>query len=109
MYLSQNEWSSQEYNSYWKNKTQQQDSTFQNLTSWNDQSALSASKQSLMIITDTAAASESQSAYSNFRQEANFCHDQDQYEWVTEDQSQSFYFTQSYHVAKNFNLDDENI
>ena len=32
----QDEWLSQKYNSYWKNKTQQQDFTFQNLTSWNN-------------------------------------------------------------------------
>ena len=36
IYSSQDEWSSQEYNSYWKNKAQQQDSTFQNSTSQND-------------------------------------------------------------------------
>ena len=62
-----------------------------------------------MIIADTTAASESQSVYSNFRQEVNLHHDQDQYKHVTEDQSQSFYFTQSYHVVKDFNFDDENI
>ena len=72
----QDEWSSQEYNSYWKNKTQQQDSTFQNSASWNDQSALSASKQFLMITAGTAAVSESQPVYSNFRQEVNLHHDQ---------------------------------
>ena len=60
-------WPPQGYNSYWENKTQQQDSTSQNLTSCNDQSVLPASKQSLMITADAAAVSESQPAYSNFR------------------------------------------
>ena len=85
MYLSQSEWPLQEYNSYWENKAQQQDSTFQNLISQNDQFTLSASKQFLMITADTAAVSESWSVYSNFEQEANFHHDQDQYEQITED------------------------
>jgi len=73
----QDEWFSQEYNSYWENKTQQQDFIFQNLISWNDQSALSASKQSLIITADIVAVLESQSVYSNFEQEVNFHHDQD--------------------------------
>ena len=36
IYLQQTAWFSENYNSYWKNKIQQQNSTFQNLTSWND-------------------------------------------------------------------------
>ena len=72
----QDEWLSQEYNSYWENKTQQQDSTFQNLTSWNDQSALSASKQFLMITADAVVVSESWSVYFNFKQEINLHCDQ---------------------------------
>ena len=91
-YFSQDEWLSQEYNSYWKNKTQQQDSTFQNSASWNNQSALSASKQFLIIIADTAAASESQLVYFNFKQEVNLHHDQNQYEQIIRNQSQLFYF-----------------
>ena len=79
MYLSQNKWFSQEYNNYWENKIQQQDSTFQNLTFQNNQSALLASKQFLMIIADTAIASESWSIYSNFEQEVNFHYNQNQY------------------------------
>ena len=62
-----------------------------------------------MIITNTAAASESQSVYSNFRQEANFHHDQNQYEQIIENQSQSFYSIQSYHVTEDFNFDDKNV
>ena len=92
-YSSQSEWSLQEYNSYWENKAQQQDSTFQNSTSWNDQLILSVSKQFLMITADTAAVSESQPVYSNFEWEVNLCCDQDWYKCVTEDQSQSFYST----------------
>ena len=105
----QDEWSSQEYNSYWKNKIQQQDSTFQNLTSWNNQSALSVSKQFLMITANAAAVSESWSVYSNFRWEVNLCYDQDWYECVIRNQSQLFYSTWSYHVVKDFNFDDKNI
>ena len=62
-----------------------------------------------MIITDTEAVSESQSIYSNFRQEVNFHHDQDWYKQITENQLQSFYSIQSYHVAENFNFDNKNI
>ena len=62
-----------------------------------------------MIITDTAAASEPQSVYSNFRQEVNFHHDQDQYEQIIRDQSQSFYSIQSYYIVKDLNFDDKNI
>ena len=62
-----------------------------------------------MIITDTAAASELWSVYSNFRQEVNFHHDQNQYKQITENQSQSFYSIQSYHVAEDFNFDNKNI
>ena len=62
-----------------------------------------------MITADTATATESWSSYSNFEWEVNFCHDQDWYEQVTEDWSQSFYSTWSYHVVKDFNFDDENI
>ena len=70
---------------------------------------LSASKQFLMIITDAAAMSESQPVYSSFKQEVNFCHDQSQYEHITEDWLQSFYSTWLYHVVKDINFDDENI
>ena len=62
-----------------------------------------------MIMIDTATATESQSSYSNFRQEVNFHHDQDQYKHVIRNQSQSFYFTQLYHVMKDTNFDDKNI
>ena len=86
-YLSQDEWLSQEYNNYWKNKTQQQDSTSQNLKSQNDQSALSVSKQSLMIIADIITVLQAWSIYSNFEWEANFHQDQEWYECVIEDWS----------------------
>ena len=62
-----------------------------------------------MITVNTAAAMKSQSSYSNFEQEVNFHHDQDQYECVIRDHFQSFYSTQSYHVVKDLILDDENI
>ena len=62
-----------------------------------------------MITADTATASESQSVYSNFKQEVNLHHDQNWYECVIRNQLQSFYSTQSYHVAEDFNFDNENI
>ena len=62
-----------------------------------------------MITADTAAISELWSVYSSFKQEANFHHDQNQYKHVIRDQSQSFYSTQSYHVAEDFNFDNKNI
>ena len=62
-----------------------------------------------MITVSAAAATKSQSSYSNFRQEVNFHHDQNQYKQITEDQSQSFYSTQLYYIVKDFNFDNENI
>ena len=62
-----------------------------------------------MIIADTAAASKSWSVYSNFKQEVNFCHDQNWYKWIIRNWSQSFYFTQLYYVAEDLNFDNENI
>ena len=97
VYFSSSEWSSQDYNNYWKSKSNQ---TSQSVDKSADQSQLSASKQFLMITAGTAAASELQSVYSNFRQEVNFHHDQDWYEQITENQSQSFYSIWSYHIAK---------
>ena len=106
VYFSSSEWFSQDYNSYWKSKFNQTNQSISKLT---NQSQFSASKQFLMIITDTAAASELQPVYSNFRQEVNFHHDQNWYEWVIENQSQSFYSIWSYHVVKDFNFDNKNI
>ena len=48
-------------------------------------------------------------SYSNFRQEVNFYHDQDQYKYIIRDCSQLFYFAWSYHVVKDSILDNENI
>ena len=62
-----------------------------------------------MITANAAAVSESQLVYSNLRWEVNFHHDQDQYKEIIRNQSQSFYFTQSYHVVKNLNFDNKNI
>ena len=62
-----------------------------------------------MIITDAAAATESWLSYSNFKWEVNFHYDQDWYEHIIRDCSQSFYFAWSYHVVKDLILDDENI
>ena len=106
VYSLSSEWSSQNYNSYWKSKSNQ---ISQSISKSADQSQFSASKQSLMIIIDTAATSESWSVYSSFEQEANFHHDQNQYKHITEDWLQSFYSTQLYHVVKDFNLDNKNI
>ena len=106
VYSLSSEWSSQDYNSYWKNKSNQ---SSQSVDKSADQSQLSASKQFLMITADTAAASELWSVYSNLRWEVNFHHNQNQYEQITENQSQSFYSIWLYHVVKNFNFDDENI
>ena len=109
IYLQQTAWSSENYNSYWKNKINQN-----NQASWSvfkavNQSQLSAQKQSLMITADTAAATESWSSYFNFEWEINFHCDQDWYEWVTENWLQSFYFIWLYHIMKDFNFDDKNI
>ena len=73
----QGEWPPQEYNSYWKNKAQQQDFISQNSESWNNQLVLLVAKQSLMIIAGIAAITESQSNYSNFEWDANFHHSQE--------------------------------
>ena len=106
VYFLSSEWSSQDYNSYWKSKSNQ---SSQSVSKPADQSQLPASKQSLMITVDTAAASELWPVYSNFEQEANFHCDQDWYEQIIEDWLQSFYFIWSYHVAEDFNFDDKNI
>ena len=106
VYFLTSEWSFQDYNSYWESKSNQISQSVSKLT---DQLQLSALKQFLMITADTAAASELQSVYSNFEQEVNFYCDQNQYEQITENQSQSFYFIWSYHVAENFNFDNKNI
>jgi len=74
---SQSGWPPQEYNSYWKNKAQQQDFISQNSESWNNQLVLLAAKQSLMIIAGTAAIMKSWSDYSNFEWDANFHHSQE--------------------------------
>ena len=81
-YFSQDEWFLQEYNSYWENKTQQQDFILQHLEFQNNQSTLSVSKQLLMITTDTVTVLQAQSVYSNFEWEANFCWNQEWYEHV---------------------------
>ena len=62
-----------------------------------------------MITADTAAVSESQLVYSNFEQEVNFCHDQNWYEHVIRNWSQSFYSAWAYYIMKNLISDDENI
>ena len=106
IYFLFNEWSSQDYNSYWKSKSNQTNQSVDKLT---DQSQLSASKQSLMITAGAAAMSESQSVYSSFKWEVNFCHNQNQYKHVIRNQLQSFYSTWLYHVVKDFNFDNKNI
>src|SRR5436190_11279008 len=88
VYLLSSEWPSQDYNSYWKNKSNQASQPVSKLT---DQPQLPAPKQPLMITAGAAATSEPQPAYSSFRQEANFHHGQGQYKCATRDQSQSFY------------------
>ena len=70
---------------------------------------MSAAKQFLLIIVDVAAAIESWSDYFNFRWEVNFHCDQDRYEHITEDWSQSFYSAQVYHIVKDFKNDKKNI
>ena len=84
VYFLFSEWSSQDYNSYWESKSNQ---TSQSVSKLTNQSQLSASKQFLIITVDAAATSESWSVYSSFRQEVNFCCDQNQYKHVTENQS----------------------
>ena len=82
VYSLSDEWSSQDYNSYWKSKSNQ---TSQSVSKLTDQSQFSASKQSLMITAEAAAMSEFQSVYSNFRWEVNFCCDQSWYECIIRD------------------------
>ena len=106
VYFSSSEWFSQDYNSYWKSKSNQIN---QSVSKSADKSQLSASKQFLIIITNAAAMSESQSVYSSFEWEVNFHHDQNWYKHVIRDCFQSFYLTQSYHVVKDSILDNENI
>ena len=66
IYLQQTAWFSEDYNSYWKNKINQNNQASQSVFKTVDQSQLLAQKQSLMIIINTVAATESQSNYFNF-------------------------------------------